>query len=61
MNPPVKPSIFVSILSWLSVFSASWLILLRRLPSDWISWSFFAFFLIVAVFSSALSSKGNVR
>ena len=37
------------ILSWLSIFVESWLLLMRRLPVDGISVFFFCFFILVAV------------
>lgn len=37
------------ILSWISIFCLSWLLLLKRLPVDGVSVFFFCFFILVAI------------
>jgi hypothetical protein len=53
----MKQSTNLAIASWLSVIVLAWLFILRVIESDWLSWLFFGFFFVVAVFSSAISSK----
>jgi hypothetical protein len=53
----MKYSTQLAIVSWLSVDILAWLFIWRVIESDWLSWLFFGFFFIVAVFSSAISSK----
>lgn len=51
-----KPSQLLALASWASVFVLSWPLLKRSVPADVMSWGFFAFFLLIAVMSSAVSS-----
>ncbi len=39
--------------SWISLFSTMWLILLRMIPTDILTWTFFALFAAIALFSAA--------
>lgn len=38
-----------AVIAWLSIFTESWLLLMRKLPVDGISVFFFCFFILVAV------------
>jgi len=43
------PSKVLAALMWASVIIEAWLLIIRRVPSDLVSWGFFVFFLLVAV------------
>ena len=43
-------------LAWTSIFVMLWLRILRVIEFDTVNWAILAFFFIVAVFASALSS-----
>jgi len=49
-----------SILGWVSVFGMGWMFVLRLIPQDALSWGFFVFFFLVAIFASvsAMEKKG---
>jgi hypothetical protein len=49
----MKLSQFISAAFWASVIVCSWLLILRSIPSDGISWGFLAFFFLVALFSGS--------
>lgn len=51
-----KPSQLLAFFGWVSVFVEGWFLVLRRIPSDALAWSFFAFFFIVAISASAIAS-----
>jgi hypothetical protein len=42
-------------IGWISVFVEGWLIVLRLIPADFLTWMFFVIFFIVAVFASAVA------
>lgn len=52
-----KPSAILAYVGWLSVFVLGWLMVLRTIPADKLTWTFFAIFFVVAVFASAVSSE----
>lgn len=54
-----KPSVVLAWVSWASVFIEGWLILLRIIPADRLTWIFFAVFFVVAVFASAVASPSK--
>ena len=49
-----KPSLVLAVIGWTSVFVEGWLIILRIVPADWLSWTFFAVYFIVATMASAV-------
>jgi hypothetical protein len=49
----VKISKLVAALAWISLIALSWCILLRALPSDFLAWSFWAFFFGMGLFASS--------
>jgi len=51
-----KPSLYLAALAWLSVFILSWLLLLRTIPADSLTWYLFAMFTAIAVLASATAS-----
>lgn len=51
-----SPVHILATLAWISVFTLAWLLILRLVPGDGLSWSFFAFFVLVALFASALAA-----
>jgi hypothetical protein len=55
MNNPKQAHLLAAI-AWISVFFEAWLLILRRIESDWLSWIFFVFFFVVAVLASAMAS-----
>lgn len=52
-----KPSQVLALAAWISVFFVAWLLVLRLIPSDWISWGFMIFFFVLAVLSAVASAK----
>jgi hypothetical protein len=44
-------------LAWISTFIAGWMIFLRFVTNDGLSWMLFAFFLIVAIMASAMTME----
>ena len=52
-----KLSDFLALVAWISVFVLSWILVLRIIPFDLLSGSFWAIFFLVALFSSALASR----
>jgi len=54
-----KPSQLLAILGWVSVFVEGWLLVLRQVPSDALSWGFFTFFFLVAIGASAIASPSK--
>lgn len=58
----LKPSAVLAYAGWASVFIEGWLLLLRTIPADGLSWSFFGLFFLVAVMASAVySGKQNKK
>ena len=55
----MKSSTLLARLGWLSVFAEGWLILLRLIPADKLTWIFFTVFFVVAVMASAVSSPSK--
>lgn len=51
-----KPSAILAYACWISVFVLGWLMVLRTIPADRLTWTFFGIFLVVAVFASAIYS-----
>lgn len=51
-----KPSHLLAALGWISVFFEAWLLIMRRIESDALSWCFFVFFFFVAFFASVMAS-----
>jgi hypothetical protein len=51
----IKSSQLLAAVAWISVFFMGWLIVLRKIPSDLLTWIVFTLFFVVAVFASALS------
>lgn len=58
---PQNSSTSLAYVSWISLFLLGWLILLRLIPVDVITWVFFAVFAIVGVFASAIASPPNKK
>lgn len=57
-----KPSAFLAYAGWISVFVLGWLMVLRTVPADKLTWTFFAIFFMVALFASAVySGKPNKK
>lgn len=52
-----KPSMLLAYASWASVFVLGWLIVLRSIPTDGLTWSFMGLFFLVAVMASAVASN----
>jgi hypothetical protein len=50
-----KPSQLLSALAWISVFCEAWLLLTRHIPSDFLSWGLWLFFLVIALMASLAS------
>lgn len=46
----------VAFLAWLSVLVESWLLVMRVIPSDMLSWIIWAFFVVIAIGASAVAS-----
>lgn len=59
MKPWQKPSTKLAFAAWASVFALGWLLALRRLPLDALSGRLFAFFVLLAVVTSAIASPGK--
>ena len=53
----MKNSKVLAITCWASVIVLSWLFILEIIHSNVVNWLFFAFFLLLAIVSSAVSSK----
>jgi len=49
-NQPIDMNFLVTALAWVSIFITSFLLILNKIPSNWMSWGFFIFFLILALF-----------
>jgi len=49
-----KPSIVLAYTGWISMFIEGWLLLLRKIPADGLSWAFFALFFFLGVMASAV-------
>lgn len=47
----------LALLAWLSIFVEVWLLILRKIPSDALSWAFFSFFMLLAIIASALATS----
>lgn len=50
-----KLSQLLGALAWGSVFCEAWLLLTRHIPSDFLSWGLWLFFLVIALISSLAS------
>lgn len=55
-----KPSAVLAYAGWISVFVLGWLMLLRTVPADGLTWRFFGIFFVIAVWASAVYS-GNPK
>ena len=53
----IKPSHMLAIVAWASVFLEAWLFIKRQIERDPLNWTFFVFFLLIAIFSSAIASS----
>ncbi len=53
----MKDSYLLAVAGWVSVFVLAWLLVLRAIPFDLMSGGFCAFFFILAVCGTALSSE----
>lgn len=53
------PSTYLAMASWLMVFIIAVFLFLKAVPSDFVSWFFFVFFFVIALFSSAISSRSK--
>ena len=53
-----KPSAVLAYAGWISVFVLGWLIVLRTIPADKLTWTFFGIFFVVAVMASAVYAGG---
>lgn len=51
-----KPSAILAYAGWISVFVLGWLMVLRTVPADRLTWIFFWIFFVVAVLASAIYS-----
>ena len=51
-----KFSQLLALVAWASVFVEGWLILLRTIPADGLTWFFFGLFFVVAVMAGAVAS-----
>jgi len=49
-----KPSLILAIVAWASVFVLGWLLVLRLVPADKLSWVFFALWFVVGTMASAV-------
>ena len=56
MNNKLKLSELLAIATWTCTLVESWLLLIKRIPVDVMSISFFVFYLLIAIFASAISS-----
>ena len=45
-----------ALLGWLSVLVLAWLLVMRRVPSDGLTWGIFIFFFLFAVVASGAAS-----
>ena len=52
-----KFSQVLAIVSWGSLFVEGWLLILRAIPSDPLSWGFYVLFFVIAIFASAFASS----
>ena len=52
----IKPAHALAALAWFSVFMEAWLLIKGLIPSAFLPWFFWVFFLLVALISSAVSS-----
>ena len=52
-----NPSQVLTLIMWVSVLILSWLLITRQVPSDALSWLFWVFFLVIAIFASAVASS----
>jgi hypothetical protein len=50
-------NLFVTVLSWFSVFLLSWMLILEKTPNNFVSWGFFGFYLGVACVSGLYSAS----
>ncbi len=53
----IKPALYLALVSWLSVFMLSWLLVGGKVTLNVLSIFFWCFYLLVALVSSALSSS----
>ena len=54
----IKPSHMLAIVAWASVFMEAWVFIRRQIErGDPLNWTFFVFFLLIAIFSSAIASS----
>ena len=56
-----KPSAVLAYAGWASVFIEGWLLLLRTIPADGLTWTFFGLFFFLAVMASAVSTGRQTR
>lgn len=53
------PSKVLAFAAWASVIIEAWQLLTRMIPSDFLTWGFFVFFLLLAIVASAISSPSK--
>lgn len=53
------PVLVLSAGAWICVLIESWLLLMRSIPADFLSWFFFCLFFLVAVMASAVANGGE--
>lgn len=51
-----KFSQLLALVAWVSVFTEGWLLLMRAIPADFLTFFFFGFFFVIAVFASAVAA-----
>lgn len=51
-----KFSQLLALVSWVSLFTEGWLLLLRAIPADGLTFFFFGFFFVVAVMAGAVAT-----
>jgi hypothetical protein len=56
-----KPSLLLAVVSWLCVLVLSWQMIMRLIPLDFLTWFFFALFLIVALIASGVYADDGGR
>lgn len=55
-----RPSQLLGLFTWASFFVLAWMMLLRNVPSDAMSWGFLAAFFVIGVFVAAVTSPAKV-
>ncbi len=56
-----KFSQLLALIAWANVFVEGWLILLRTIPADGLTWFFFGLFFLVAVMAGAVATDRKTK